>query len=217
MTWIHTHAGLALDLLDPRPEQIALRDVSHALAHLCRYTGHASRFYSVAEHSVLVAEAIDREWADAAPGDRHDAVWCALMHDAHEAYLGDVASPIKAALRRLELGGSAWDGLEDAIAEAVRDRFDCHHDDAPIDAPGAIRRADLRMLATEAPHVLPWPPPRSRELPEWATPYPGVRLSFWPPDEAERRFLIAVRRYGPEEIQIEARALLADLERGMLT
>jgi len=85
--WIQTFGGRAFWPLDPRPEDVAIGDIAHALAHLCRYGGHTRRFYSVAEHSVLMARAVS-------PKHR---LW-ALLHDASEAYLVDLPRPIKRAI-----------------------------------------------------------------------------------------------------------------------
>ena len=74
-TWIQTYTGRAFDLLDPRPEQIDPLDIAHALSQICRFTGHVREFYSVAQHSVLVAcivpeplalAALKAGWADRA-------------------------------------------------------------------------------------------------------------------------------------------------------
>ena len=90
VAWIRTHTGLRFDLLDPRPEAIDPRDVAHALARLCRFGGHVRRFYSVAQHSLLVA--------DLAPLGLELP---ALLHDASEAYLGDVVAPLEGPPARL--------------------------------------------------------------------------------------------------------------------
>jgi hypothetical protein len=200
--WLHTHAGLAFDLVDPRVDQVSLRDVAHALSNLCRYTGHASRFYSVAEHSVHVSRRVAAEVGHL--GLPRRAVWCALMHDAHEAYLGDVASPIKAAMRAM--GGTSWKSLERGVERCVRERFDCEME-LGEQVEYAVRVADVRMLATEAPQVLPWPPPRDWELPDWATPY-DAQLSFHEPRVARARFLHEVTLVAPADFAAEAQALL---------
>jgi 5'-deoxynucleotidase YfbR-like HD superfamily hydrolase len=82
--WIQTFTGRQFWPLDPRPEDIELLDIAHALANKCRYTGHTRSFYSVAQHSVLVSEIVPAA----------DAHW-GLLHDASEAYLPDVARPVK--------------------------------------------------------------------------------------------------------------------------
>lgn len=96
---IMTRSGLYVDLADPRPEMIDIRDIAGALSKQCRFGGHTEPFYSVAEHSELLATAM---WSKGFPPD---ACYAGLLHDAAEAYLGDVVAPLKALLpeyKRLE-------------------------------------------------------------------------------------------------------------------
>lgn len=122
----------------PRIEEIA-----HALAQINRYTGHAARPYSVAEHSLLVCDIVRSQ------GLGVHAQMAALLHDAHEAYVGDVATPIKQVL------GSAWHALE-AEHEAMVHRAFCIRTAQPA-FRAAIKRADLIALATERRDLLPRP------------------------------------------------------------
>jgi uncharacterized protein len=82
--WIQTYTGGRIFPLDPRQDEIHIEDIAHSLALQCRYNGHVNDFYSVAEHSVLLSHAVDK-----------DNALTALMHDASEAYLTDVPRPIK--------------------------------------------------------------------------------------------------------------------------
>ena len=84
MSYIRTFTGIKFAPLSPRLEDIDIRDIAHALSNLCRFTGHTPVFYSVAEHSVLVSKLVEPEYALGA-----------LLHDASEAYLNDIAGPIK--------------------------------------------------------------------------------------------------------------------------
>lgn len=130
----------------PRIEVIA-----HALAQINRFTGHASRPYSVAEHSLLVCDIV------ASMGLGCHAQMAALLHDAHEAITGDTATPVKWAL------GTAWLMFENEHAAAVRAGY--HIQSAHATHRAAIKRADLIALATErrdlmrfVPGInLPWP------------------------------------------------------------
>lgn len=84
MSWIQTYTGIAFDVLVPKPEQIAIEDIAHALSNLCRFAGHCRAFYSIAQHSVLVSRAVPPEHA-----------LQALLHDAPEAYCVDIPRPLK--------------------------------------------------------------------------------------------------------------------------
>jgi hypothetical protein len=95
MTWIQTHSGEPVDLIDPKPDQIHVADIVHALARISRFTGHTkgATSYTVAQHSVLVHRIV----CQASPRDATAQLW-ALLHDAHEAYVGDISTPMKWAL-----------------------------------------------------------------------------------------------------------------------
>lgn len=94
--------GDFFDFENPRGHEYDIKSIAHALSNLCRYTGHSKRFYSVAEHCVIVSRLVPEKYA-----------FEGLMHDASEAYCGDVASPLKRLLpgyRKIE------DGVQEAIA-----------------------------------------------------------------------------------------------------
>lgn len=129
----------------PRIEEIA-----HALAQINRFTGHASRPYSVAEHSLLVWSIVHEQ------GMGVHAQMAALLHDAHEAYTGDMSTPIKHAM------GDAWHPFE-RNHQAMVQRIFCIRTAAASYGP-AIKQADLIALATErrdlmrtTPGARPWP------------------------------------------------------------
>ena len=82
--WIYTNSGKKIRPLDPDPNVICIYDIAHALSNNCRYTGHSDLFYSVAQHSVIVSLLVPEEFA-----------LYAILHDAGEAYLSDIASPVK--------------------------------------------------------------------------------------------------------------------------
>lgn len=110
------HSGTYFDLQDPERAAFSIEDIAHALGNLCRFTGHTDRFYSVAEHSVLCSHMVPPE----------DAL-AALMHDAAEAFIGDVSSPLKALLpdyaaveRRVERAVWASVGLPDDLPASVK-------------------------------------------------------------------------------------------------
>ena len=110
---IQTFTGALVDPLAPDPALIEPEDIAHALAHHCRFGGHSRVFYSVAQHSCVVADAVE------ARGAGVDEVLSALLHDAAEAYLGDLPHPLK---HRSPLG-VVFREAEQRLQEAVSERF----------------------------------------------------------------------------------------------
>jgi hypothetical protein len=80
--YIVTYTGRRFHFLDPKIDEISIEDIAHALSNVCRFTGHTKRFYSVAEHSCLVSALCDNRLEG-------------LLHDASEAYMSDLSSPLK--------------------------------------------------------------------------------------------------------------------------
>lgn len=151
MPWIQTYSGRKVDLLDPQPDSIFLRDIAWSLARLCRFGGHTNtdHIYSVAQHSVLVSEDVPAEHALAG-----------LMHDAHEAYLGDITRPVKDVIEQLT--GGAFSRFETKLQLTVFEAFGIAW---PI--PETVGHADLVLLATERKRVLNKSPHEwDLELPE---------------------------------------------------
>ncbi len=155
--------------MDMRAEEIDIHDIAHALSMQCRYAGHCVRFYSVAEHSVLVARYLmARRYRD-----RGVTARTGLMHDATEAYLVDVPRPVKRFL-------AGYKEAESNVWAAVAARFDL-----PVDMPKAVHDADNRILWDEqAQNMRPCKA-------KWSgIPDPlGIELKFWSPVEAEVMFM----------------------------
>lgn len=93
--WITTFTGLQVDLENPLSKQICLEDIAHALSNICRFNGHVKEFYSVAQHCCLMTEYA--YWTEKL-GQRVFLLRDILMHDAEEAYIGDISRPLKALL-----------------------------------------------------------------------------------------------------------------------
>lgn len=102
----NTHTGRTIDLAGPDPAEIDINDIATALSRICRFGGHSSAFYSVAQHSVLVCFLCSQEAAKAG-----------LLHDAAEAYLGDVIKPLKVML------GEAYTSIEDRFGLAILNKY----------------------------------------------------------------------------------------------
>lgn len=120
-----------MDVLAPRPEQIQLLDIAHHLARVCRFGGAVKGFYSVADHSVYVSRLVPSELQKKA-----------LLHDAAEAYLGDVIKPLKNCLPEYERIEAIW---ERVIAE----RFGLDSLKDPL-----IKRADIMAVQAERRDLL---------------------------------------------------------------
>ena len=132
--YIQTFTGKQFDFKDPNVESIDIKDIAHALSMICRFNGHCTRFYSVAEHSIRVSRLLSRE----------HALW-GLLHDAHEAYVGNMVMPLKVYLRESAAPMmTSWHHLESWCREAIRDRFNL-----PGSMPPEVKEADMVMLATE--------------------------------------------------------------------
>jgi len=91
--WIETFTGARVTPLNIKADQIFIEDIAHSLAQQCRFSGHTSEFYSVAQHCTMVALKI------LAATDSPLTAMCGLLHDASEAYIVDIPSPIKPYLR----------------------------------------------------------------------------------------------------------------------
>lgn len=146
MTWMTTASGLEFDTATIDTDDINVSDIAHHLATSTRFNGAALRPYSVAEHSLLVCEIAERDLGMRDPS----ALLAALMHDAHEAYFGDVIQPVKAQL------GERAALIEARLERAVHRRYGLI---TPSTAyREQIRRADLMALATERRDLLPRTP-----------------------------------------------------------
>jgi hypothetical protein len=143
MTWFLTAGGNEIDLQYVKANNVVLTDIAHSLAQLNRFNGHAKRPYSVAEHSLLVLEIVEQLFAPA-------SVHCrlvALLHDAHEAYVGDLTTPTK------QLVGDSWNRLEHRAERSVRSAWALHT--AAHVWRDAVKQADLIALATERAQLMP--------------------------------------------------------------
>ncbi len=175
-----TYSGKMLDLSNPKPEDICLADVAHHLARICRFGGAVHEFYSVASHSVYVAGIVASASGTNARRNRG-----ALLHDATEAYLGDMVSGLK----RLN---PDYRVLEHLWAVTVETRFDVSFARCPI-----IKDADLRARLSECRDLFSGEYPRELLLGGEGTrqPWPEVCRPL-DPDAAEWEFLATADRLG---------------------
>lgn len=182
-TWIETSSSTLVDLLDPQPDMIRLDDIAHALSQICRYGGHAMFPYSVAQHSVLTASLVPFAMGLEA-----------LMHDAAEAYIGDMVRPLKV---NAEVPGYLH--AEQRVEAAIRERFGLGRLDSE-----AIKYADLQMLAAEKRVLVPNSTRRWACL-EGVEPA-RVRIRDRRPGQDRVQFLEAFRRYGADRIELRGLA-----------
>ena len=141
-TKVHTRSGV-IDPFRPRPSDINIDDIAHALANTCRWGAACSQFYSVAEHSIEVAHRVN-----------DNLKLCALLHDAAEAYLGDIPTPRKAVTfhRYQDTCGvitEAYSVTEDRLMAAIFERFNVGYESIPDEVHEAdliVRREEERTL-----------------------------------------------------------------------
>lgn len=193
--WIETYTGRRFDLLDPEPDQVSIIDIAHSLAAIVRFGGHARQRISVAEHSLFVSRIVAPEIAI------HG-----LLHDAAEAYIGDITRPMKALLH---------DGaeLEERILQVIYEKYGL--DRTGIHAWGPrIKAADNIALKLEAQAYMhsggstwsPWF--QSIEVPPGLTLPAPVGLHV-----AKSRFLTRFAELEPTSWDCEPRPLEGDTDR----
>jgi uncharacterized protein len=164
-----TFTGKKFYYFNASPEMVDIEDIAHALSQQCRFNGHCEKFYSVAEHcyhaSFLVPEGLELE---------------ALLHDASEAYIGDIPKPFKTGIE------STISPLEDSILDMIFEKYGLN----PLPFPSAIKEVDLEMLYWERTELMGSPEN------EWEC-FSGVTfdpkrkpiIRCWQPKTAKQKFL----------------------------
>jgi uncharacterized protein len=164
--WIQTFTGRRVRPLAARPSDIDIRDIAHALAHQCRFSGHVREFYSVAEHSVMVSLEVTQKYALAG-----------LLHDAAEAYLVDLPTPIKHLL-------PVYAKMEEKLFGVIARKFFVPTVIAPV-----IKWADRRILEMEARALMNGSLKGWRMMLGFESPIIEALSRPLPPNEAELLFL----------------------------
>lgn len=164
---IETINGTYFDFTDPHKHDYPIEEIAHALSNLCRFTGHITSFYSVAQHSILVSRLLPDHLRLAG-----------LLHDAAEAYLGDVSSPLKALI-------PAYKILEHEVEWAIDSKYGTRLD--PRDK-GLIKLADTRLLVTERRDLLPASDHRAWDIFSHIEPLVNT-ITPMPPHKARAVFL----------------------------
>ena len=161
-SWLQTYTGLQFYPMDPDPAAVELRDIARSLSMQCRYNGHVKKFYSVAEHCVLVSRLVPAE----------DALW-GLLHDATEAYVGGMIRPLKNHM-------PAYREAEDRVMAAIAERFGLTRQ-----MPASVKDADNRVPLDEKARLM------ASEPAPWDVPGEayGVEIHAWSPAEAEAAYI----------------------------
>jgi 5'-deoxynucleotidase YfbR-like HD superfamily hydrolase len=162
---IQTFRGKKFHPLDPKLDEICIEDIAHALANKCRFSGHTSKFFSVAQHSVIVSKLCPKQ----------DRLW-GLLHDASEAYLVDMPKPLKV------LPEFKWFvEVENKVQKVICEFFGL----AP-EQPISVHQADVISLVTEKRDLMTFDH-------DWQKKYKELPLEEilvpWSPKKAKRKFL----------------------------
>lgn len=162
---IQLYSGKYFSPLNPDINQIDIEDIAHSLSMQCRFTGHCTKFYSIAQHSVLVSRSSYKE----------DALY-GLLHDASEAYLTDLSSPLK---RTGQFEN--FINFEKRLQETIYKRFGLRGE-----VPTSVKVADLRLLATERRDLM------KETIEDWNLPHPAYEWRIeegLSPKRAKKLFL----------------------------
>ncbi len=191
MGYIKTYTGAKFNPLDPKPEDINIVDIAHALSMTCRYGGHSSCYYSVGQHSVLASELIDWVFTEN-PNSYLDDLssyaepfeplypihakyrqW-ALLHDAAEAYISDIPTPAKIHLPQ-------YSEMEDKILQVIIKRYGLKW---PM--PIQVKKIDKVLLVTEARDLI-----NLKASDEWGYNIPPLKIKIepWSINKSKAMFL----------------------------
>lgn len=169
--WLLTHSGIQYQLQNPHPGQVRISDIAHSLSHVCRWGGHTKHLYSVAQHSVLISHLFRDK----------DIALQALLHDATEAYLGDIPRPLKRLL------GKVYSDLEEAHNRAIMDKFSLPHELHP-----SIKEVDNQITVDERGVLFACPVSEMDHEFKRGVPNAAFDMSHWRPEQAKHLF---VQRY----------------------
>jgi len=173
-TWMQTGSNQELDFGAEDWIVLPIEMIARALSNICRYNGHCSKYYSVAEHSIHISHLVEPELALAA-----------LLHDASEAYVGDMPTGLKRFM------GISFKDIERKATQAVSRGYGIpmEHLESP-----AIKVFDKRILGDEAKLLMPPHAFWEKYLQDYEP--TGIDLPCWQPEEANRRFLARFAELG---------------------
>jgi hypothetical protein len=175
MTYIHLASGGKINLADPQPGDIRVYDIACSLAKLCRFNGHCRKFYSVAEHSIHCSTLVEK-LGGTIEQQRH-----AVLHDAVEAYLGDVTSPLKSLVPQYE-------ELEAKFQSLIYQVFGLNpaNDDVVVAADQAMLAYEQRQLFNDCETYV-------------VDEADVVYVRCWTPEHARKRFIDRIWRLSNNE------------------
>ena len=172
MSWIRTRTGRRFFPLEPKMADIHIEDIAHALSNQCRFSGHTCEFYSVGQHSVHVADILK------GMDFGLEVQLAGLLHDATEAYLVDLPTPLKRAM-------PIYQEAEERLAAVIRQKFDID------EYAEVVKKADMMAFATEVRDLMgnpqDWESTKGIDTVIW-------EISPWSPETTKRRFLDRYRQ-----------------------
>jgi len=163
--WAQIYSGEKFWPLDPKPEEVNITDIAHSLAFQCRFNGHSNSFFSIAQHSVFVSKIVP-------PGQ----ALAGLLHDAAEAYTGDIVTPLKRFLP------PQFKEIENEIEKAIFAHFNIENINHV-----EIKKADKIALFTEMRDLMKKPYSKWDGV-DFYPPHPDKIIPL-SPEEAEKQFL----------------------------
>lgn len=167
--FIQTYSGIKFYPFDPKIEEIKLCDIIHALSFICRFVGHSQYFYSVAQHSVLVAEKCPKPYK-----------MYGLLHDAAEAYISDIAHPIK----RNKMFQPVRE-LENNLLDLIFKNFNVVR---TKESDEIIKNIDKRMLYTEKNFLMKDNIPWGKNNENAYQPFDDIKIIPWDPEKSQLEF-----------------------------
>lgn len=180
--WLQTASGEKVSVLDPQEDEIKIEDIATALSKQCRYNGHCNQFYSVAQHCVLGVDFIYQYYTDLGPEKQKALAKYFLLHDASEAYLGDMIKPVKVVCR-------GFQEIEDKFETVIARKFNLN-----LSLYKEMKWVDRFMLSWEKrdllPNSKPWPD--LVDVSTWNLPV----ISCYKPREAEIGYLSRFKELG---------------------
>ena len=170
--WVQTYTGKKFSLINPSPEDVDIIDIAYSLSRQCRFNGHTLFFYSVAQHSSLVSQNVSKE----------NEKW-GLLHDAAEAYIGDIVRPLK------HLLGDQLKAIEYNIQYCIAQKFNL----STWAIPTEVFRIDQSILHDESLQVMNFPHPDDWQLSEEPL---EIKILQMTSEQARINFLFSAKRMG---------------------